>query len=86
MSGGSGDHREFMAFARRILRAASRRMADADPEDLGDLLALRAAVDEAIDQAVVGLHEQGTSWAAIGAAAGMSKQAAHKRWGASTVG
>lgn len=80
MSSG-GDHAEFMAFTRRILRAASRRMSVADPEDLADLVALRSAVDEAIDNAAGAVHASGASWAEIGAATGMSKQAAHKRWG-----
>ena len=80
MSGG-GDHAEFMAFTRRILRAASKRMALADPEDLADLVQLRAAVDEAIDAAARSVHEGGASWGQIGAATGMTKQAAHKRWG-----
>lgn len=75
------DHSEFMAFARRILRALSRRIADADPEDLADLVAMRAAVDEAIDNAARAVHANGASWAQIGAALGVSKQAAQQRWG-----
>ncbi|TDE91596.1 hypothetical protein EXU48_15740 [Occultella glacieicola] len=78
---GGGDHAEFMAFTRRILRAASRRMALADPEDLADLVALRAAVDEAIDNAARSVHANGATWEQIGAATGTTKQAAHKRWG-----
>jgi anti-sigma regulatory factor (Ser/Thr protein kinase) len=77
----SGDHAEFMAFARRILRAASRRMAEADPEDLADLVALRAVVDEAIDNAARAVHASGASWGQIGAAVGTSRQAAQQRWG-----
>ena len=84
MSG--GDHAEFMAFARRILRAASKRMGEADPEDLADLVALRDAVDEAIGNAAVAVHKGGASWAQIGAALGVSKQAAQQRWGASRRG
>ena len=84
MSG--GDHAEFMSFARRILRAASKRMSAADPEDLADLVALRATVDEAIDNAARAVHAGGASWAQIGAALGVSKQAAQQRWGGSTRG
>jgi hypothetical protein len=84
MSG--GDHAEFMSFARRILRAASRRMSEADPEDLADLVALRATVDEAIDNAARAVHAGGASWAQIGAALGVSKQAAQQRWGRSSRG
>lgn len=82
---GPGDHTEFMAFTRRILRAASRRMSMADPEDLADLVALRAAVDEAIDNAAKSVHAGGSSWTQIGAATGMSRQAAHQRWGRQPV-
>lgn len=81
-----GDHAAFAAFARRIVRAYSKRVALADPEDLTDLLALSAALDEAVEAAVLALHAQGRSWAEIGRAAGVSRQAAHKRWGPSTGG
>lgn len=77
------DHSEFMAFARRILRALSARVGDADPEDLAELVAMRAAVDEAIDNAARAVHANGASWAQIGAALGVSKQAAQQRWGGS---
>ncbi|WP_448060798.1 hypothetical protein [Cellulomonas hominis] len=79
-----GDHAAFAAFARRIVRAYARRVSAADPEDLADLLALSAAVDEAAAAAALALHASGRSWAEIGAAAGISRQAAHKRWGPST--
>lgn len=74
------DHREFGAFARRILRAMGRRCAGADVEDLVDLLALRDEVDAAVDVAVIGLREQGHSWTEIGAAVGVTRQAARQRW------
>jgi hypothetical protein len=48
------------------------------------MLALRAELDRAIDAAVEGLHEgQGWSWAAIGRAAGLTRQGAEQRWGSS---
>jgi hypothetical protein len=76
---------DYLAAVRRMMRAAGRRVADADEAELAELLAIRAEVDEAIDRAVAGWRAQGRSWAIIGAAAGMSKQAAFKRW-ASTDG
>lgn len=84
MSGG-GDHTEFAKFVRRILRAYGRRVHHSDPADLTELLAVEAAVQEAITNAVAGLRASGFSWAQIGEAAGISRQAAHKRW-ASSVG
>ncbi len=78
MSG--GDHSDYAAFARRILRAMARRCADADVEDLTDLLSLRDEVDAAIASAVAGLYHQGHSWTEIGAAVGITRQAARQRW------
>lgn len=75
-----GDHARYQAFVRRILRAYGRRMAEADPEDLVELLAMRDEVDAAIAAAARGLHASGRSWTEIGAAVGMSRQAARQRW------
>lgn len=75
-----GDHSEFVAFARRIMRALSRRMAISDPEDLAELLALQQELDLAIDGAVRGLRASGFSWAEIARATGTSRQAVHARW------
>lgn len=77
---GKGDHAEFSAFVRRILRAMGRRCAQSDPEDLADLLALRAEVDKAVDLAVAGMRERGTSWTEIARPLGISRQAARQRW------
>lgn len=76
---------DFLAAVRRMMRAAGRRVADADEEELAELLAIRDEVDAAIERAVAGWRAQGRSWAQIGTAAGMSKQAAFKRW-SSTIG
>lgn len=52
-----------------------------------ELAAVTAAADAArkaaadLDDAVRRAHASGASWAAIGAAAGMSRQAANERWG-----
>jgi predicted DNA-binding protein (UPF0278 family) len=75
-----GDHSEFIAFSRRIMRALSRRVSLADPEDLGEMLELAEELDACIVRAVAGLRESGFSWAQIGEATGTSRQAAHARW------
>lgn len=72
----------FLGMVRRMIRAAGRRVAEADEFELSELLSLRADLDDAIAAAVTGQHDGGRSWAEIGAAAGMSKQAAAKRWAA----
>ncbi|MEV6375467.1 hypothetical protein [Micromonospora musae] len=72
---------EFAAFTRRIIRAHGRRVATGDVEALRDLVALSAALDDAIGQAVIGLRAFGYSWAEIGQRLGISRQAAQQRWG-----
>ena len=51
-----------------------------DQRTLAALVALRAELDDAIDQAVTGLRAGGYSWTQIAAPLGMTKQAAFKRW------
>ena len=73
---------EYAAFARRVLRAYARRVADGDVETLTLMLGLSAEIDTAIAQAVTGLRGSGYSWAEIGSRLGITRQAAQQRWGA----
>lgn len=77
----SGDHTRFAGAVRRMVRAHGRRVADADPEDLAELLALREAVEAAIAAAVEGQRER-YSWAQIARGLGTTRQAAQMRYGA----
>lgn len=72
---------EYIAFTRRILRAMEPRIANADPEDLAELIKLSKAMDDAIAAAVRGQRANGFSWAQIAAPLGITRQAAQKRWG-----
>ena len=72
---------EYAAFARRVLRACARRVADGDVEALTLMLGLSGDVDDAIARAVTGLKESGYSWAEIGSRLGITRQAAQQRWG-----
>jgi len=72
---------EYAAFARRVLRAYARRVADGDVEALTFMLGLSAEIDSAIAQAVTGLREFGYSWTEIGSRLGITRQAAQQRWG-----
>ena len=72
---------DYAAFARRILRAYARRVADGDVEALTLMLGLSAEIDTAIGQAVTGLRAFGYSWAEIGSRLGITRQAAQQRWG-----
>jgi hypothetical protein len=77
-----GDHAEYFGMLRRMLRAGARRLADSDPDDLPALVSLRDQLDTAIVQAVTGQRDNGFSWAQIGEALGMSRQAAQQKYGA----
>ena len=72
---------EYAAFARRVLRAYARRVADGDVEALTLMTDLAAEIDTAIGQAVTGLRAFGYSWAEIGSRLGITRQAAQQRWG-----
>jgi hypothetical protein len=75
---------EYAAFIRRVINAYSRRVAAGDIEALHDLAALSDQLDTAITNAVQGLRRFGYSWTEIGNRLGISKQAAHQRWGGDT--
>lgn len=73
---------EYAAMVRRMIRSYGRRVADADPEDLAELVAIREVLDEAIDEAVEGMREaRAISWGQIGRALGITRQAAQQRYG-----
>ena len=72
---------EYAAFARRVLRAYARRVADGDVEALTLMTDLADEIDTAISQAVTGLRAFGYSWAEIGSRLGVTRQAAQQRWG-----
>jgi hypothetical protein len=75
--------REYNAFARRMIRAYGRRVADGDIDALADLQSLRDEIDAALVTAVEGLTSDKWkfSWTAIGDALGIKRQAAQKRFG-----
>lgn len=69
------------ALARQI-RALSARVADADPEDLAHMVTLRDTLEAAIADAVHGQRRtHGRSWADLGRALGVTRQAMEKRYG-----
>jgi hypothetical protein len=72
---------EYAAFARRILRAYARRIAEGDIESLTCMTGLADDIEAALRNAVIGLRDFGYSWAEIGSRLGVSRQAAQQRWG-----
>lgn len=72
---------EYGKFARRILRGYGRRIADADPEDLADMLRLSHEVDELIRSTIAdGRARWGWTWEDIAKAADTTRSAAWQRW------
>jgi hypothetical protein len=72
---------EYAAFARRVLRAYSRRIAHGDIDALADMADLASEINTTMGDAVTGLRERGYSWAEIGIRLGITRQAAQQRWG-----
>lgn len=67
---------------RRMLAAYGRNVADGDPDDLAQLLALDEQLHAIIAATVTHMRsEQDWTWERIGEAAGTSRQAAQQRWG-----
>lgn len=71
---------EWLQMVSRMIRAAGRRVGDADEHELARLLALRDELDDAIGVAVAGQRRGGRSWAHIGRAAGIPREAAFRKW------
>jgi hypothetical protein len=72
---------EYAQFARRVLRAYSRRIAAGDIDALEDMRDLAAEINTTMGNAVTGLRERGYSWAEIGLRLHITRQAAQQRWG-----
>lgn len=73
---------EYAGFVRRAIRAFSRRVGEqGDVEALADMVATARELDQAITEAVKGLHQFGYSYAEIGQRLGISRQAVQQRWG-----
>jgi hypothetical protein len=71
---------EYASFARRIIRAYAKRVADADEVDLAQMRAVRDEMDAAIGEAARALAER-NSWAYVGMGLGMTRQAAWQAYG-----
>jgi hypothetical protein len=72
---------EYSAFARRVIRAYSRRVAAGDIDAISDMTRLADDLDRAIRDAITGLRGHGYSWADIGSRLGITRQSAWERWG-----
>lgn len=68
-------------FLRRMLKAYGRRVADSDDYDLAEMADVMVEMENAMQAAVDGQRERGASWATIGSAFGITRQAAQQRFG-----
>ncbi len=65
---------------RRFLHALAVRTGEADEFELGELVALRGELEDAIVEAIRLQLQYGKSWQSIGDSLGISRQAAFKRY------
>lgn len=73
---------DYAAMMRRMIKAHGRRVADADVEDLAELIELQDLLADVVKEAVTAQREVlGRSWADIAQATGTSRQAAQKKFG-----
>lgn len=76
---------EYASMMARLIRRYGVRVGDADPIDLGRMVELRHAFDDAIVAAVRGQREAGFTWAEVGEGLGTSREAAYMRFGSRSV-
>jgi hypothetical protein len=72
---------EFTAMFRRLLRAYGHRVACGDIDQLGEMAAMAAGLDDVIHDAVTGLIDKGYSYTDVAARLGITRQAAWQRFG-----
>ena len=72
---------EWLKMLSRMIRAAGRRVAEADEPELAQLVALRDQMEQAVKFAIQGQRSQGRSWSHIGEVLGVSRQGAFQRYG-----
>lgn len=78
------DTADYLVFVRRVLRGLSERVGSADLEALRAMVELRDDLEGCIAEAVKGLRHDAdlpASWADIGEALGVGREAAYKRYG-----
>ncbi len=71
---------EYLSAVERLIRAAGRRVGDSDEPELARLFELGEVLDRARTVAIRGLRDRGVSWRIIGAAVGVTAEAARVRW------
>jgi hypothetical protein len=75
------ENRDYTLFVCRVIRAYGRRIAEGDIDAIPAMVRTADELDEAIRDAITGLRASGYSWADIALRLGITRQAAHQRWG-----
>lgn len=71
----------YAAMLRRMIRKYGQRVGKGDEVDLAQMLEMADTLDEATREAVQMMRADQISWAYIAVGAGISRQAAWRRWG-----
>ncbi len=71
---------EYAAMLARMIRGYGRRVGDGDEVDLAEMLDMAKTLSEATTNAVQLMRSDRISWSYIALGAGISRQAAWKRW------
>jgi hypothetical protein len=71
---------DYLKFLNRAIRNAGRRVYDADPEELAELVALLPVMEEAVALGIKGQLDRGMSWAYVADGLGVKRQSAHERY------
>ncbi len=72
---------EYAAMLARMIRGYGRRVGHGDEVDLAEMLEMGKTLSDATSNAVQLMRSDGISWSYIALGAGISRQAAWKRWG-----
>lgn len=72
---------EWLGMLARMIRAAGKRVGDADEHELSRLFGMRDDLDRSIRMAIDGQLRSGRSWTHVGRALGMTRQGAFRRYG-----
>jgi hypothetical protein len=63
-----------------MVKSAGHRVGNGDVDDFAELVAIHTELEQALHVAVVGLRASGHTWQDIGAATGVTRQAALMKW------
>jgi ribosomal protein S20 len=75
------ENESYFGMMRRCIKACGRRISEGNVEDIGVAIDLITEFEHVLAEGVAKLNAEGESWARIGDAAGITRQAAQQRWG-----